>query len=189
MGNRNPLRGHLIKAWHETLMHAYCEQLINTERGLQVHFCMALLPLLEKHGPRKLFVEPHVRVGKGVCIPDLVICNNRQVIGIVELKYKPRAKATKALYDKDVGTLKALMTPRDDEEEVVIENKRYLGAGKGGKAYTIAKDAVLCWAGVYRGTEAWDVFASIGAEDRKRFLALHGLTRPDGGPTSVPPGA
>ena len=43
MVRRSLLRKQLAAAWTETLSPAYANRLVNSERGLQVHFCAALL--------------------------------------------------------------------------------------------------------------------------------------------------
>lgn len=186
MANRGVLRGQLSQAWRKTIKKAYNKQLINTERGLQVYFCMVLLPLLNKHhAPRTLFIEPHVRIGKSSYYPDLVICDSRRVIGVVELKYLPRLSADKVPFAKDVATLLALSTPN---EELLIRNMRYLGVGRGRTEYEIADDAVLCWAAVYKADAELPVFSGMQVNDRSRLLALHALTKSGVSPTILPDG-
>jgi hypothetical protein len=43
MGYRSFLRGNLLAAWRRTIRHHYQRQQINSEHGLQVFFCAALL--------------------------------------------------------------------------------------------------------------------------------------------------
>ena len=105
---RNLLRTQLAKAWQKTIKSQYQKQLINSERGLQkIYFCSALLDIFRNNpltkNKRRIFVEPRLSIGNDIRYPDLVICNNNRIIGVVELKYLPRAK--KPSYDKDRGTL------------------------------------------------------------------------------------
>lgn len=144
MNNREMLRKNICKAWSETLDEAYRLRLVNSERGLQVHFCMNLLKAFgDDKVKRYLFIEPKVDFDEENLFryPDLVICNQKHVIGVVELKYTPRARPS---ISKDIDTLKRLSSARN----VKLSNDRYRGPSKG-KSYGIAKDAVFCWAGVY----------------------------------------
>ena len=143
MARRGPLRQHLKTAWKQTINGPYNEMLINSERGLQVHFCVNLLTLLSEH-ERRLFIEPTIVFPDGVrrC-PDLVICNSQRIIGVVEFKYTPRKLPS---YTKDFATLVKLA--ESVEGDVVISNERYRGPQKP-KHYHVADDAVLCWAAIH----------------------------------------
>jgi hypothetical protein len=58
---------------------------------------------------RLMFIEPRIVIATGggqvVVLPNIVICNSRQVIGVIELKYAPRARPR---YNKDIAALAAL---------------------------------------------------------------------------------
>jgi hypothetical protein len=143
MTRRGLLRNHLKAAWCHTIFGPYAEMLINSERGLQVHFCVKLLELLADHD-RRLFIEPTIVFPKGVkrC-PDLVICNSRRIIGVVEFKYTPR---TLPSFAKDFETLALLAEAA--EGEVALSNERFRGPREA-RSYHVASDAVLCWAAVH----------------------------------------
>ena len=99
---RRLLRSHLTAAWRQTIEDSYQGQLINSERGLKVFFCAALTEAFkEDQVRRRIFVEPCLSRGAGESkrYPDIVICNQRSVIGIVELKYRPKGRAP---YQKDL---------------------------------------------------------------------------------------
>lgn len=144
MSNRIPLRRQLSTAWKQTLSGPYPNQLINSERGLQVHFCHALMREFEIAGvERRLFIEPTVVLGTdGIRCPDLIICNSQRIIGVVEFKYGPRAVAE---CKKDIETLALLVKHAN---AVTLSNERFRGEGAL-KTYALAEDAVLCWAAVY----------------------------------------
>jgi hypothetical protein len=58
-----------------------------------VFLCAALLSTFEIAGlSRRLFVEPRLTTANGSTgpLPDVVICDSRNIIGVVELKYLPR---------------------------------------------------------------------------------------------------
>jgi hypothetical protein len=83
--------------------------------------------------------------------PDVVIYDTQKIIGIVELKYAPRAKIREIDldYQKDLETLQLAVT---HAEKLAISNDRFCGIAKRKIGpYPLAKDAVLCWAGVYTG--------------------------------------
>lgn len=144
MSNRSPLRKQLSTAWHQTLSGPYQNQLINSKRGLQVHFCHALMREFEDAKvERRLFIEPTVILGAdGIRCPELVICNSQRIIGVVEFKYGPR---TVPEYTKDLETLALLVKHAG---AVTLSNERFRGKGSS-KTYPLAEDAVLCWAAVY----------------------------------------
>ncbi|WP_234262990.1 hypothetical protein [Hydrogenophaga sp. NFH-34] len=136
---------------------------------------MALLNrFCDKDRVRRIFVEPSVQVLEPRIYkrPDLLICNQKQIIGMVELKYVPRGRAS---YSKDLETLYILQKNRLKFE---ISNQRYRGPKGLTGTFTLASDAVLCWAGVYSG-EKIRSDAFLHAESSQDFLALHALTSKD----------
>ena len=171
MNKRNLLRKNLETAWINTIQLYYNSQLINSEHALQVYFCMELLKQFEVDKlQRRVFIEPNIQTNCGKTrFPDVVICNSQKVIGIVELKYTPRGRPSTA---KDLETL-SLTT----NEPFEIKNDRYHGPQKNLlKNYTVADDAIMCWAGIY-SDDRIDL-TSIAKEKQfeGRFLQLHGLT-------------
>ena len=143
MPPRQLLRSQLEKAWKKTIKNQYREQLINSERGLQVYFCNALLRSFKRAKlNRRVFVEPCISTGQelGPLYPDVVICNSQEIIGVIELKYLPR---TQPKYEKDLNTLKYVASKG---RRLTITNNRFLGKTYGKKTYDVASDAVLCWA-------------------------------------------
>lgn len=144
-----------------------------------------------KLGNFRLFIEPTFLTsesidsegrptGKKTLIPDVVICNNQRIIGVFELKYQPRSAP---LFEKDYGTLDWFASGNAQTAAITLKNERYLGESIEQRAYQLADDAVLCWAGVYKGEQALDT-APAGAGER--FLSLHGITV-DGRPPQVIP--
>jgi hypothetical protein len=184
MVHRRPLIQALTNAWRKTIAEAYCERLINSERGLQTYFCAALMeafPTAKKQDSRRLFIEPHLPGIKGIdegCYPDVVICNTRQIIGVVELKYLPRARPA---FEKDLQTLKAIAEAGGDIE---LANDRYLGPNSL-RNYTLATDAVFCWAGVSKTKPEFDR-PSLGAS--MTFLRLDAVTQLDAKPVMLADG-
>ncbi len=145
MAKRNLLAQHLTAAWDETINHPYASGLINSERGLQFYFCIALLKKFSGKVKRRLFVEPTVQVEGELRIPDLVICNSRNVIGVVEFKYTPRGVPRE--YPKDFETL-ALIDKNSAAQGLTVSNQRYRGP-ESPRVYEVAPDAVYCWASIH----------------------------------------
>jgi len=147
MNRRWLLESQIAQAWHDCISKDYSIQRINSERSLQASFWSRLNALLSKN--RRMFIEPcmtiktngHVRK----IFPDLVICNTREVIGIVELKYMPRATPN---YKKDINSLSIIAKHR---EHITISNERYRGQAVDKKIYTLSKSILFVWAGVHTG--------------------------------------
>lgn len=177
MSKRALLREHLTTAWQQTVNKQYLDQTINSERGLQVHFCAALIKIFENEAlKRRLFIEPNLRTATSESrFPDVVICNSKHVIGIVELKYVPRGRPDIA---KDIATLEFAVL---HGEKLTIANERFLGVHKDARAYPLASDAVLCWAGIYKG-ERVNIISRLSENVRPHFLQMNALTLPDADP-------
>jgi hypothetical protein len=169
MNKRHALREDLVSAWKSVIEGHYDQQNIDSEASLQIHFAAALLTVFNGR-KRRIFVEPTVKVLQPSIHkkPDLVICNQRQIIGLVELKYKPRGRAS---YSKDLNTLRQLS---ENRLQFDVANERYLGPRKPPKPYSLAHDAVLCWAAVYSGKRVSSP-DFLEAESRGDFLALHAI--------------
>lgn len=174
MASRSKLKSQLKQAWKNTISKRYNKQLINSEAGLQAYFCAELLTQLK--GPdRRIFIQPCLSFSnKKRRHPDVVICSSQRIIGIVELKYVPRGSPEKGL-EKD---LKTLQLAAEAGKELTISNDRYRGKrlDDKDKKYTLAPDAVLCWAGVYTGPAKKMKESEIGMLGR-RFLQLDARTR------------
>lgn len=181
MPPRKSLRTQLTRAWRETIVNQYQKQLINSERGLQVYFCSALLEIFRsddlienKRRKRRIFVEPRLSIEKerGIRYPDIVICNNNRIIGVVELKYLPRGLLNFEKHvKKDIKTLEWIA---EHQENIIISNDRFLGPSDGIRPYSLAEGAVLCWGGVYRGNKEKDISEHTNLNNR--FLGLHAVT-------------
>jgi hypothetical protein len=131
----------------------------------------------EKSGfSRRLFVEPTVIFSAGDRrYPDLVVCNTQTIIGVVELKYAPRATPET---EKDLETLERLAL---ETGPISLANERFRGPGSL-KAYPLSPDAVLCWAGV-REDAAIQFNAEKQTRIGARFLRLEAVTHDNSSPT------
>lgn len=182
MQRRALLRQQLIEAWHYTINNSYRSQLINSERGLQIYFCAALMNLFRQAKlERRVFIEPHItskRAGKSR-YPDVVICNSQRIIGVVELKYLPRVRAK---FAKDIETLEFFSKNHSDFK---ISNDRYRGITGDNRIYPLAKDAVLCWAGVYTGKRI-DLKLHVCRLTKPKLLQLDATTSKGHDPSVFP---
>lgn len=156
---------------------AYDDQLINSERGMQVHFCVQLMKIFEDRKlPRRLFIEPTLTFdGKVLRSPDLLICDSGKVIGAIEFKYTPRQKSA---FNKDLETLRLLSEVGG--KTVTVANERYRGSGHA-KQYSIAEDAVLSWAAIHVQDEC-PLPDENDLTTNARFLCLEARTRADASP-------
>jgi hypothetical protein len=102
---------------------------------------------------RSMFIEPSIRLDvdqdggsqqRQTRFPDLVICNSREVIGIVEIKYQPRVQPN---WQKDLRTFLWIVSNRD---RIAISNEHFLGIGVDERIYPLAKDVLFAWVGVHR---------------------------------------
>lgn len=175
MQSRSLLRNQLLRAWHETINGEYSKQLINSERGLQVYFCNHLLNEFKHSGvDRRLFIEPSVSTpADGQALyPDIVICNSRSIIGVVEIKYLPRVRPD---FVKDLNTLAWIL---ENGNEIHLSNDRYRGEQETARRYRLAPDAVLCWGGVYASPQA-EIQLPESHPINSRVMVLHALTKAD----------
>jgi hypothetical protein len=180
MANRSTLKAQLRSAWQQTIEQHYNRQLINSERGLQAFLCAALLDSFERGGVannRRIFIEPTLFVGSSRTVrkPDIVICNSRSIIGVVELKFKPLGHPR---MKKDLETLEWMA---EHPQGIQVQNDRYLGKPMDDRSYPLVSDAVLCWAGVHRGMVE-PVEQQISPRLKNYFVELHAVTRPDEDP-------
>ena len=145
MAKRNPLKKLIIKAWQKSVKKDYCIQRINSERSLQASFWSQLNTMLPEN--QRIFIEPPMRVKtRGEIkklIPDIVICNKKEVICIIELKYIPRGQPQ---YQKDIESLALISQKRN---QISISNKRYRGTIKDGKEYSLSENLLFVWAGIH----------------------------------------
>lgn len=137
---------------------------------MQVHFCAKLLALIEGSSWR-LFIEPKIHVeGRAKAVfPDVLICSQRAVIAAIELKYLPRGKPKT---DGDLSKLRAFCLP---EATINVANERFRGRRSNRIDYKLAKNALVCWAGVYAGRQV-ELVLSGRSRLNGRLLTMHALT-------------
>ena len=181
MQNRGLLRRQMRRAWAETIRSSYMDQVISSERALQVHLTARLMDIFwEDDVKRRVFVEPVMRLNTGARVhPDLLICNRNSIIGVVELKYLPKVVPK---YEKDFATFESLAAHGTGIE---IYNRRYRGPDGGRRRFTLSADPMFVWAGVYRGPTrdipSW-MPENFGLS---QLLVLHAATAADAEPEIV----
>ncbi len=166
---RSLLRRQIRESWNKALEKDYDNQRINSKRSLQAAVWSQLDRVMPKK-TRRMFIEPTVVCGSKRRVPDLVICNSRQIIGIIELKYVPRGRPN---FDKDIATFHLLLKNR---AEVFVSNARYRGTVAEVLRYSMAKNVLFVWAGVHAKCEA-SYFDSVPSRLKKHFLPLHAETK------------
>jgi hypothetical protein len=127
-----------------------------------------------------MFIEPGLVTtisGDRKCrFPDIVICNTKEVIGIIELKYMPRVKPN---WKKDIETL---LWIREHRDILRIQNARHRGVESDGRMYPLSKDLLLVWAGVHCDQTA-QLKQHIQPMTSDSFLELHAITQVGEHPT------
>jgi hypothetical protein len=145
MKKRNLIKSQIIKAWEKSINIDYSNQRINSERSLQAAFWSHLNHLISKN--RRLFIEPCMTIstkkGKKKIYPDIVVCNTKQVISVIELKYLPR---TNPKYTSDIKKLAMIAKNR---RIISIANVRFRGTEKDSREYTLSKNILFVWAGIH----------------------------------------
>lgn len=177
MNRRNLLRKQIVQAWHEAITEDYQTQRINSERSLQASLWSRLNAILPTES-RRMFIEPKLKaevetlegqMSPELRFPDIVVCDTKEVIGIVEVKYLPRARPR---WRKDLKTFKWI---HEEREDLFIQNVRYRGVAVDDREYPIAEDVLFVWAGVH-ALCGIDLTQEIEPPLSERFLALHAET-------------
>lgn len=177
MANRSLLKKQIREAWRQSISVDYAAQRINSERSLQASLWSNLNAILAPK-TRRMFIEPCMSVpglGKQVRYPDLVVCNSKEVIGIIELKYLPRARPQ---WQKDVDTFHFLATHR---KTITISNSRFRGVAADAHFYPLASDVLFVWAGVHAPCDLV-LKEHVDPKLAPHFMALHAETQLSGVP-------
>lgn len=172
MSTRLTLRKQIVAAWEQSIATDYAAQRINSERSLQASLWSNLNALLPAK-TRRMFIEPAMSVtgpDGQTRYPDIVVCNTREVIGIIELKYQPR---TRPAWNKDLASLHWIA---ENRHRITVSNQRFRGINTDARTYSLS-DAMLCvWAGVH-AADGLDLRAHLSEHLLHNFMALHAETR------------
>ena len=169
---RGLLRSQIRKAWDECIAVDYARQRINSERSLQASLWAKMNDLLDER-TRRMFIEPRLSCENGsdstYRYPDLVVCNTQSVIGIIELKYRPKGKPA---WKKDVETMEWVAANR---KKLSVQNKRYKGLEVDSRIYRLSPYVLFVWAGIHAKAEV-KVSEHISKRLQGCFLELHAVT-------------
>lgn len=167
MANRDKLSEAIKEAWEYTVRESYDRGLINSERGLQVYFVMHLIKQLERQGTlenRFIYIEPSIQIQSEKTIyPDLVICNRQNIIGLIELKYKPKKTFDKlAGVKKDLENLELFRYGENGASlnKVKLIYDRYLGLGMHKNTYPLSANCLRVWGGVFKESQTRRLFGT-----------------------------
>ena len=165
----------LVAAWKDCIENDYSNQRINSERSLQASLWAHIYKRLPKN--RRLFIEPSFSIkhrGQNRrLIPDIVICNTREVIAVIEIKYLPRGKPK---YQKDLDSLGLVSRYRS---KLSISNARFFGEQQDSKLYGFSKDVLFVWASVHKqdAPKKRESFAAGEKYLAGCYMQLHAETR------------
>ena len=180
MAHRSPLKNIIIESWYQCIENHYSMQRINSERSLQA----SLWTHLDKNLPetRRMFIEPSVHMetvnGPKRVYPDLAICNTREVIAIIELKYQPRTQPT---YKKDIASLNMLSRYR---KKLKLSNTRFRGTESDAREYPFSSNMLFVWAGIHGNLKQEQQYQYCRGMRylRKGYVELHAETSHDESP-------
>ncbi len=175
MTKRNPLKNIIVEAWQGCIESDYLKQRINSERSLQASFWAQLNYMLPS--TRRIFIEPPMKIktqnGEKRLFPDIVICNTKEVISVIELKYLPRAQPK---FKKDVESLALISKKR---KQISISNTRFRGTEADNREYTLSNNILFVWASIH--AQPKEEITSLFSSDHKSldntFIQLHAETR------------
>jgi len=171
---RKYLRGIIIQAWRESIEDDYSRQRINSERSLQASFWAKLIGKIGRK--RRMFIEPGVSYlenGKRKKVfPDIVICNTREVVAVIELKFHPKALRA---FTKDLQSLNSVSKHR---KTINLRNSRFKGLECDSTNYKCSEQILFVWAGVHRGAYDENNWAALKFKHLEDcYLELHAETR------------
>ena len=175
---RSYLRQHLIRAWRSCIRNDYSQQKINSERTLQAAFWCRLSRGLKPQ--MRLFIEPVLRLDTGrTVIPDIVVCNTRSLICIIELKYLPRVLPRTR---KDIDNLCEIATLCQQGRQIEFEHRRYRGNRSAPARYRLVSSTLHVWVGIHADGAYVGDFSEGCAALEGRYLQLQAITREAGSP-------
>lgn len=172
MKRRTVLKKQLKEAWRQCVELDYPNGVINGERALQACLYHRLIDQFKTDkmaDRRRIFIEPTIYAKDRTWrrMPDMVICDTKNVIAVVELKFHPcvtlSGQLGDALHDgaeKDLETLMGVAQDLNDVSEntttdrhIEVRNVRYLGVNGAIRPYGLADNLLLVWAGIYKKSE------------------------------------
>lgn len=171
MPRRSKIGNQLVAAWTHTVEKDYCSGHVNSERSLQALLLANLRAVFEDdETKRQVFVEPTVKLSDGSVIrPDMMICNAREVICVLEIKYVPRGIADTT---KDMRSIASIA--RASELSVALE--RYRGPELPRLSFEVSQTVLFAWAAIHCGGTEPAIEWKDPAFAAHYFLELHAVT-------------
>lgn len=191
---RGQVASALRSAWESTIAKYYNidgpSSAIGSEAGLQAYLMVELdtaIRAMEKKGAMpqntRVFIEPCISRTK--IVPDLIVCRNRSVIAVVELKYTPRLdlaiseeNASSGL-QKDLASFIALYEKSQSELAPSFLHERYCGDfGVTFENFKFSKQTLFIWGGVHKWTPD-SLKATFSSKEALRgvpFFEMHANT-------------
>lgn len=175
--NKRPLiKKRLLEAWCDTIEKEYMVGRINSEHGLQAVFYARLRQLLPND--RGILVEPSLKVGGLIVMPDIVITWREKVVAVIELKYKPKGPPQ---HLKDISNMALIAGQR---EGLRLDHHRLLGVENVTVTYSMSPSILFVWAGIHRPQRKqseW-LYSVDYPELEDSFIELHAETQLNGTP-------
>ncbi len=175
MRHRNVIKSQIIQAWHQSIEEDYCDQRINSEQCLQASFWSHLNYAISRS--RRIFIKPTIsmRTKGGIrkIIPDIVVCNTREVISVIELKYCPRANPR---HKKDIGILSLIA---ENRQQISIDIEQVRSTDEHIKQCLMSKYILFVWACVHAKSKSDSnkLYAADYDALNECYLELHASTQ------------
>ncbi len=188
------------RAWESTISKYYNvdgpSPAINSEAALQAYFLVELteaVHTMEIDGDMpsgtRVFIEPTIYPRK--IIPDMIVCRNKSVIAVVELKYFPRVDMAESEknaisgVEKDLDSFERVyeMTQADTETSPSFIHERYLGEfSEKSEKFEFSRKTLFIWGGVHKASSnsLKEKFPSHAVLQGMPMFEMHANTRDDG---------
>ena len=123
-----------------------------------------------------MFIEPAITYSEGGAMkrifPDIVICNTREIVAVIELKFHPKARP---LFTKDLNSLNKMSKHR---KSISLCNSRFNGIESDARKYVGSNQILFVWAGIHNGCYDEESWAAWHYPDLKGcYLELHAETK------------
>lgn len=175
MRHRNVIKSQIIQAWNQSIEEDFCNQRINSAQCLQASFWSHLNHAISRS--RRIFIEPtlSMRTKGGVrkIIPDIVVCNTREVISVIEVKYCPSAHPR---HKKDIENLAVIA---ENRRQISIDIEQIRGTDKHLVNCAMSKYILFVWACVHAKckSESNRLYAADYDALADCYLELHASTQ------------
>ncbi|HVZ44512.1 MAG TPA: hypothetical protein VHA82_11935 [Ramlibacter sp.] len=168
--------GQMVQTALQTVVdEVYKQQLVNSERSFQAAMWEALRWqfTVNSRNTYKIFIEPRLSIRgtdkelpPSVRFPDLVVCNRDAVVGVFELKFRPRGMASSV---KDLKTMALLAANR---KRLIVKNERFHPRTEV-KEYAMADSVLFGWVAIVRKAgEDFGKIKGIRNEHLRSFVYL-----------------